>query len=193
MNEMNKLILASSSPRRMELLAEVETEFSQVSSDVEELHDESMALRDLCEHNAFLKADDIAKQNKDCIVLGADTLVYVDETPLGKPKSIEEARRNLRLLSGRSHFVCTGICLVYNGQFVRFSEVTEVHFLDLSDEMIQHYLSIVNVMDKAGGYAIQDHGELLIDCIKGDLSNVIGLPQEKVKRELQKFRQLLKK
>ena len=184
---MGNLILASSSPRRKELLEELGFHFEVISSDVEELHDISMPLRELCEHNAKLKAQDIATRNPDKLTLGADTLVYLDSTPLGKPKSREEAYATLKSLSGRTHCVCTGLCLVRNDKVEMFSEETKVHFHTLSDATIESYLSKVNVMDKAGSYAIQEQGEMIVKSIEGDYSNVVGLPQGLVKAKIETF------
>lgn len=184
---MSDLILASGSPRRKELLAELGFSFEVISSDVEELHDLSMPLRELCEHNAKLKAQDVATRNPGKVTLGADTLVYSNATPLGKPKSLEEAYATLKSLSGGVHYVCTGLCLVLNEKVEMFSEETEVHFHTLSDETIESYLSQVNVMDKAGSYAIQEQGEMIVKSIVGSYSNVVGLPQKLVKAKIQAF------
>jgi len=183
----NDLILASSSPRRKELLGELGYEFEVVCAEVEELHDASLKLRELCEHNARLKAQEVAVKHAGKLVLGADTLVYLDATPLGKPKSEKEAIQTLKSLSGRKHCVCTGLCLVKDGELKMFSEVTEVEFKDIDEQTIRDYMNKVDVMDKAGSYAIQQCGEMLVQSIEGDFSNVVGLPQELVKQEIESF------
>jgi len=184
---MNKIILASGSPRRRELLTELGIVFDVYTSDVEELHDASLPLRELCEYNAMLKAQDVAERYKGQLVLGADTLVYKDNSPLGKPKSEEEAKQTLLSLSGSFHTVCTGLCLTDGIRKKRFSEVTKVQFKSFDLSVINEYMSLVNVMDKAGSYAIQEHGEMLVESIIGDKSNVVGLPQSLVDREIRNF------
>jgi len=143
---------------------------------------------ELCEHNARLKAQDVAKDHPGRVVLGADTLVYIDETPLGKPKTQVEAVATLQKLSGRAHQVCTALCLVSDETVTMFHEVTDVVFQSLSDARIREYIGKVDVMDKAGSYAIQEHGDMIIESIQGDYSNVVGLPQALVIKELEKLR-----
>ncbi len=184
---MSKLILASGSPRRKELLAEMGYTFEIATSDVEELHDANMPLRELCEHNARLKAEDVASGYPDAVVLGADTLVYIDQLPLGKPASAQEALETLKMLNGKSHCVCTGMCVVSGGRSEMFSEVTQVHFKDVDEATLLDYMEKVHVMDKAGSYAIQDHGDLIIESIEGDYANVVGLPQTLVAEKLAQF------
>ena len=188
MRLMIDLILASGSPRRKVLLAELGYRFDVIPSAVDELHDENRALRELCEYNASLKAVDVASRFPDTIVLGADTLVYIDETPLGKPKSKAEAIRDLEMLSGKEHCVCTGLSLVKGEIVHRFSEVTKVVFKQLNSAVITEYMEKVNVMDKAGAYAVQEYGELIIERVEGSFSNVVGLPQDVVKREIEAFK-----
>lgn len=180
-----RLVLASGSPRRRELLGELGFEFEVMSSPAEEVHDEAMGLVELCELNAFLKAKAVADLLGDgVVVLGGDTLVCLDGVALGKPKSEEEAVGMLRRLSGREHEVCTGMCLVEGERKERFSVVTRVFFRELSDAVIADYMSKVNVMDKAGSYAVQECGEMIVERVEGDFTNVVGLPQEEVGRRL---------
>lgn len=176
-NKVNdRLILASGSPRRRDMLREVGLEFDVIPSPAEELHDESMALDQLCEENARLKALAVAQDYPEATVIGADTLVYVDQTPLGKPHSKEEAEATLMRLSGRTHQVCTGVCIARAGKVVSFHTITEVVFKKLSGETIKDYMSKVDVMDKAGSYAVQEHGEMIVEQVRGDYDNVVGLP-----------------
>lgn len=179
-----KLILASRSPRRSDLLASAGVSFDVMAEDTEELLDASLSPRELCEVNAALKANAVFCKYPESVVLGADTLVFLDGTPLGKPADLEEARETLRFLSGRTHRVCTGVCLRHPAGERLFSVITEVTFQALTESRIEDYISRVNVMDKAGSYACQEHGELIIERIDGDLNNVIGLPLEKVLEEL---------
>lgn len=144
-----------------------------------------MALERLCEHNARLKAEAVARHEPDAVVIGADTLVWIDGVALGKPSSPEEARAMLRRLSGRSHTVCTGVCLCLpGGGRDLFHTITTVEFHPLDDAAIEDYLSLVNTMDKAGGYAIQEHGERIVRGIEGSYSNVVGLPVDEVVERL---------
>lgn len=176
-NKVNdRLILASGSPRRRDMLREVGLEFDVIPSPAEELHDESMALDQLCEENARLKALAVAQDYPEATVIGADTLVYVDQTPLGKPHSKEEAEATLMRLSGRTHQVCTGVCIARAGKVVSFHTITEVVFKKLSGETIKDYMSKVDVMDKAGSYAVQEHREMIVEQVRGDYDNVVGLP-----------------
>ena len=176
-NKVNdRLILASGSPRRRDMLRKVGLEFDVIPSPAEELHDESMALDQLCEENARLKALAVAQDHPKATVIGADTLVYIDQTPLGKPHSKEEAEAMLMRLSGRTHQVCTGVCIARAGKVDSFHTITEVVFKKLSEEIIRDYMSKVDVMDKAGSYAVQEHGEMIIEQVRGDYDNVVGLP-----------------
>ena len=175
------IVLASSSPRRRELLERAGVVFEVVVSPVEEIHDESMKLHVLCETNAALKAAAVAMVRPEATVIGADTLVFIDDVPLGKPLNMEEARAMLRRLSGRVHQVCTGVCLIQPGGERRlFHEITEVTFQELNEGLIEDYLSRVNPLDKAGSYGIQECGELIISGISGSYENVMGLPVDKV-------------
>lgn len=172
-----QLILASSSPRRRELLEREGVVFEVVSSPAEESHDASLKPEVLCEHNAALKARAVAALHQDAVVIGADTLVFIDDEPLGKPKGMDEARAMLRKLSGRRHHVCTGVCVIHSdGKEECFHGDTLVKFRELSDEEIDAYFSLVNPLDKAGAYGIQEHGDRIVEGIEGDFDNVMGLP-----------------
>lgn len=135
-----------------------------------------MPLAQLCEENARLKALDVARHHPQATVIGADTLVYIDQTPLGKPGSEAEARAMLRTLSGRAHQVCTGVCIARGNDVECFHTITEVVFKQLDSELIDSYMEKVHVMDKAGSYAVQEHGEMIIQEVRGDYDNVVGLP-----------------
>ncbi len=180
------VILASQSPRRRQLLREVLPDFNVVESNATELSDPTMAPRRLCEVNAERKAWLVAQRYPDHLVLGADTLVFLDELPLGKPADLAEARSMLERLSGRVHQVITGVALVHrSGARVRlFSEATRVRFRTLGADAITEYLSLVHVLDKAGAYAVQEHGHLVVEAVEGSYSNVVGLPVEAVREAL---------
>ncbi len=176
-NKVNdRLILASGSPRRRDMLRKVGLEFDVIPSPAKELHDELMPLDQLCEENARLKALAVAQDYPEATVIGADTLVYIDQTPLGKPRSKEEAAAMLMRLSGRTHQVCTGVCIARAGEVDSFHAITEVVFKKLSEKIIRDYMAKVDVMDKAGSYAVQEHGEMIIEQVRGDYDNVVGLP-----------------
>jgi septum formation protein len=129
----------------------------------------------------------VAKDHPEAIVIGADTLVSIDNTPLGKPKDEMDARAMLWRLSGRTQQVCTGVCVVENGQSHRFHEISKVVFKELAEDVITEYMSKVHVMDKAGAYAVQEHGEMIIDEIRGDYDNIVGLPVKKLLRYLERI------
>ncbi len=181
--ENRRLVLASQSPRRAELLKAHGFEgFEICAPDVEEAHDEAMSPEALTLANARLKARVVAAQRREAVVVAADTLVYVDGVPLGKPGDLAEGRRMLERLSGRAHQVCTGVVMVWDGGDAEeaFAVVTEVVFKVLNAEVIEAYHAVCDPLDKAGGYGIQDGTELILEWITGSFSNVMGLPMEEV-------------
>ncbi len=172
-----ELILASGSPRRRDLLEAAGLEFDVIPSPAEEIYDISLGMTGLCEENARLKAVAVAAEHPDAIVIGADTLVFLDGEPLGKPRDLEDARVMLGMLSGRKNQVCTGVCVAGPRSRSRcFHGVTDVFFRKLTEADIEGYLAKTNPLDKAGAYGIQDHGEMIVDRIEGDFDNVMGLP-----------------
>lgn len=181
-------ILASASPRRVELLQQLVANFEVVPSDAPEVHDPQLTAWEMAQVNAYRKARVVAKKWPDAIVLAADTLVYLDrETKLfGKPTSRADAQCMLSELQGRMHAVITGVCLLHlraHRQSV-FAEWTDVKFHPLTPKQIKEYLTLINPLDKAGAYAIQEHGERIVAEISGSYSNVVGLPLERVREEL---------
>ena len=171
------MILASQSPRRRELLTREGVEFRVIVRDTDEVHDASLPPQELCAINAAAKAAVVAQEFPEEIVIGADTLVFIDGEPLGKPSDEAAAMAMLRRLQGRTHSVCTAVAVFMPGGGRRdFAEISRVTFRPLDDAAIRHYMSLVHVYDKAGAYAIQEHGELIIESFEGDLDNVIGLP-----------------
>lgn len=181
-----EILLASTSPRRRELLSKLVEEFQIIPSPAEEIHCHETPLHELCMMNAQSKASAIADrpEHQQHVVIGADTLVYIDRTPLGKPSDKAEAIATLKKLSGRTHQVCTGVCIIYQGQVKTFHEITEVSFKKLNDEIIEAYIEKVNVMDKAGSYAVQECGEMIVEKVVGSYSNVVGLPLKSVREKL---------
>jgi septum formation protein len=183
------LILASASPRRAELLRQLQPEFQIVSSDAEEIIDEQLSPQELCQLNAHRKARAVAKKIPDAIVLGADTLVFLEGEIMGKPRDRADARRMLARLQGRTHQVVTGVSLInLRGHRERlFATSTDVTFRSLTAGQIGDYLSKINPLDKAGAYAIQEHGDLIVSEISGSFSNVVGLPVERLVDELKSW------
>lgn len=182
MNENETIVLASASPRRQELLRQIGCTFRVVVSDAEELSGDSISPDRLAAENARRKAKDVAaKEGGNVSVLGADTVVAVDGMIMGKPKDAADAARMLRLLSGRQHFVYTGIALVYKGEVYGDVVRTEVWVDELSEKEIDAYIATGEPMDKAGAYAVQGIAAKFIPRIDGSFSNVVGLPLHAVK------------
>jgi septum formation protein len=179
---MNPVILASGSPRRRQLLGGLGVLFEVMNVDVIELDaltGAHLAPFELARENGRLKARAAREARPECWVLGADTVVALGERLFGKPASLEEAREFLGVLSGQSHEVITGCVLISpEGEEDIFHEVSTVAFHDLSPQVIDRYLAEVNVLDKAGAYALQEQGERIVRSVKGSRTNVIGLPME---------------
>ena len=181
-----KLILASLSPRRADILKKAKVEFKiKISPNLKEEGSSS----DPIEHVLALskrKATSVSNQVGEAIILGADTVVVLDKEILGKPQNRKEAFLILKKLSGRTHRVYTGITLVnkYNGKMISGYELTEVKFNHLEDNKIVAYINTGEPMDKAGAYGIQGMGGFLVESIRGGLDNVIGLPTQKLKEML---------
>ncbi len=180
------LVLASSSPRRVELMQEAGFDFEVLVPGVEEAHDESLSCEDLTVENAHRKARAVAHLRPEALVIGADTLVYLDGVPITKPGDLKEAAGMLRRLSGRTHQVCTGVALVWDGGAEErlFHVISDVTFKPLTDDVIREYHSRIEPLDKAGGYAVQDESAMIIDHVDGSWSNVKGLPMERLREEL---------
>ena len=181
-----RLILASASPRRAELLKQLGREFQIVPSDAKEVIDEQLSPLEVCQLNAHRKARAVAKKHPDALVLGADTLVFLDKEIMGKPVDLSEARRMLARLQGRTHQVVTGVSLIHLRVHREriYAIGTDVTFHPLTAEQINVYLSKTNPLDKAGAYAIQEHGDTIVSEISGSFSNVVGLPVEQLRVEL---------
>ncbi len=182
------LILASASPRRKELLEQLGVDFKIEVADCDEIMDDEIAPDVLVQRNASEKAKAVAKLNPQNTVLGADTVVTIDGKILGKPKDREDAFNMLKKLQGRSHYVYTGIALVYHNEekcIVKTEAVgTEVFFGPMTDKEIENYVATGEPMDKAGAYGIQGKAGAFIEGIRGSYSNVVGLPIYNVKKML---------
>lgn len=176
-----RFVLASGSPRRRQLLEEAGYVFEVVSPQVEEVSSGWLTIRELTVCNATRKAWSAAQTLPDAVVLGADTLVTIDDDVLGKPVDLEDAARILRRLSGRSHEVWTAVCLCHlaRAKSRSFCAVSRVKFRHLTDREIKNYFTKVDPLDKAGGYAAQGYGQEIIQRIEGSYSNVVGLPMER--------------
>jgi septum formation protein len=183
------LILASASPRRAELLRQLGVEFEVVASEAAELHHDHLTALEVSQINAYRKARAVAKKLPDRLVLGADTLVVLETRLFGKPSTLEQAYQMLEELQGRTHHVVTAICLMHlrdHRQRIS-SERTAVTFRALDASKIRRYLSRVNPLDKAGAYAIQEDGDLIVEKISGSYTNVVGLPVERLTEELKEW------
>jgi len=182
----SRLILASASPRRYELLGRLGLSFDVIPAQVTEYEDPDADPREMVTHNASIKADWVSERYPDALVLGADTTVYIDGTVLNKPADIAEAKRMIRKLSGKSHTVYTGIAIRRKSDGLALNEgvASEVIFKSLSDTEIDHYLLKVNTLDKAGAYSIQDHTDMIIAGYKGSFTNIMGLPVDETKQIL---------
>ena len=182
-----KLILASSSPRRAEILANAGMPFNVLSSAVDESPYPGESPVALVQRLANAKADLVtARAVGPAIILAADTVVVLDDKILGKPNSLEDARHMLQQLSGRTHSVLTGVALVRlpDGERRQFVESTLVHFRPITDEELSSYLATEEPYDKAGAYAIQGRAGRYIPRIEGCYFNVVGLPLSRVLTEL---------
>ena len=184
------VVLASASPRRSELLSHLPVDFTVFPSDALEVHNEQLTVREVCMVNAYRKARTVAKQFPDHLVLGADTLVALNNRLYGKPADITEAERMLSELQGKTHEVVTGVCLMHlrSHSVKTFSETTWVTFKELDPEDIHNYVMKVATLDKAGAYAIQEFGDLLVAGLDGSYDNVVGLPTESLRRAFAEWR-----
>jgi septum formation protein len=173
-------ILASASARRRELLAELLNDYEMTVAEVDELASHPDGSTALVTENARLKARAVAEQFPGAWVLGADTIVVLGDEIFGKPADLDEAKAMLRRLSGKTHAVSTGLCLIRGDTGYEESRVdtSRVTFRELNDAVIEEYFAEVNPLDKAGAYAIQIRGELIVERFDGSRSNVIGLPLE---------------
>jgi septum formation protein len=181
-----RLILASASPRRRELLAQLGIPFDVVVADVTEHEDPDTDPRLMVAHNAALKADWVATRHPDALVLGADTTVFLDGKAINKPRDLDESRAMLRGLSGREHTVFTGVALrrLATGLAVNEGASSQVAFKPFGSDVIEAYLRLVNTLDKAGAYSIQDSTDLIVAGYTGSFSNIMGLPMELTKQIL---------
>jgi septum formation protein len=185
MDSKKSIILASQSPRRRELMKLITPDFIATSSDVDETLPNGISPRDAVLHLSKIKAEPF--RGKADIVIGADTVVAIDDRILGKPADDDDARQMLKSLSGREHSVYTGVSLLAKDREKSFFVQTTVKFFTLDDNDIEWYIATREHTDKAGSYGIQGYGALLVEKINGDYFNVVGLPISVLRHEIEQF------
>ena len=184
---MNKeIILASASPRRQELMQDLPFSFRVETANCEKVFDEILGVGKAIEQIALTKAQAVARLHPDALIIGADTMVCLDDQMLGKPKDAQDAKRMLMLLSGKTHKVITGVAIVDEGEAETYHVETLVHFYTLEEALIDWYIESKEPFDKAGAYGIQGKGKLFVKEIHGDYFNVMGLPTASLYRHLLK-------
>ncbi|WP_286316294.1 Maf family protein [Romboutsia ilealis] len=183
-----KIILASASPRRKEILENTSVKFDVMASSIKELTIDGESPCQMVMRLAFEKGMDIASRQKSDLIISADTIVVIDNTVLGKPKNEIEARKMITTLSGRTHQVITGISLINlerNKKIIDYV-ISNVKFKNLSEEDVNDYIRTKESLDKAGAYGIQGYGALLVNEIQGDYFNIVGLPISRLSDLLKK-------
>lgn len=171
-----KIILASASPRRKELLSQLVSEFAIIPSNIKEKYPSDLDVFKVALHISNLKALDVYKNNTDSLVIGCDTIVILNNEILGKPKNKEDARRMLNLLSDKMHYVVSGLTVYYSNKKYEINSINKVYFKKLSKEEIDLYLKNSEYKDKAGSYAIQGLASKFIDKFEGEYESIVGLP-----------------
>ena len=185
---MEKIILASNSPRRGEILSNF-IDFIVIPKEIDEIKDDCFSPWTTVMALAYEKGIEVAKDNVDEVVLSADTLVELDGKLLGKPKNREDAKIMIKSLSGKIHNVYTGYAIFKLSKKIKYVsyEKSSVKFYDLSSDEIEKYLDTLEYKDKAGAYGIQDKGSLLVEKIEGDYFNIVGFPIGKINRDLMRL------
>ncbi|MDY5612518.1 Maf family protein [Dysosmobacter sp.] len=186
---MEKIVLASGSPRRQELLERIGiTDFDIRVPEAEESYPAGLTPQQIVEYISREKADAAAKLCAlDEIVITADTMVFLDDQRLGKPADEADALRMLTSLQGRHHTVCTGVTVRQGNRSLTESETTEVYFRPAGEAELRAYIATGEPMDKAGSYGVQGKGALLVEKLNGDFFNVMGLPVLRLSRMLSQF------
>jgi len=186
---MKKIILASASPRRKELLELIGIPFSVVPSTAEEVIKEGLTPAEIVESLSLMKAQSVSDNLQDGLVIGSDTIVVLDGEILGKPLNEDDAFKTLQKLQGRAHYVFSGVAVIEaeTGRKKVSHQVTKVYMCELTDEEIADYIATKEPMDKAGSYGIQGLGAINIEKIEGDFFNVVGLPLALLKTLLNYF------
>lgn len=186
-----KIILASTSPRRKEILETAGFTFDICDPEINETADSNLNAYNTAMQLAKIKSEAMLKKYPQDLIISADTVVCIDDILLGKPKNKAEAFEMLSILSGRTHSVYTGVCIAKGQKSTVFYEETVVKFYKLSEEEINSYIDSGEPFDKAGAYGIQGKGSLLVERINGDYFNVVGLPVARLNREIQKLSTIL--
>lgn len=181
------VILASASPRRRELMPKIIDKYEIKVADVEEILPKNISALKAPEYLARLKAMAVSKDNRGRIVIGCDTVVIINDKILGKPENEEDAKRMLRLLSGKTHLVVSGVCITNYYKTDTFACISEVTFKNLTDSQIEEYLQSGESMDKAGAYGIQGKAGQFVESVNGSVYNVIGFPILQIKEHLPLF------
>ncbi len=184
---MKRIVLASASPRRRELIRLITDDVLCVPSGEDESLPDGISASEVPIYLAKLKAESVANSYPDSIVIGSDTVVILGEEILSKPKDKQDAFLKLSALSGRTHKVITACCVIDGEKIHTFAEETHVEFYELTPEDINDYIATGEPMDKAGAYGIQGRGALFVKGITGDYFNVVGLPVARLKRELKEY------
>ena len=187
---MGKIILGSSSPRRADILKKLKLDFVIIPSSYVEPHDQTDFSYDYVENLAYNKALYVAKETSEkALVIGADTIVVIDNNILGKPKDKDEAYKMLKMLSGKTHFVVTAVAVIDSETLKSKIEstTTYVTFENLTDEQINFYIENFKPFDKAGSYGIQELPDGYIKTVNGELDNVIGLPSKTLLKLMSEF------
>lgn len=180
-----KVILASASPRRQELIKRLFDEFIIIPADIDETLPDEVGAEFAPVYLAAQKAKAIANEHPDALIIAADTVVIAEGKILGKPKDRDDAKNMLHFLSGKTHKVITGCCICKGNSFASFHEESYVTFYELSDKEIAEYVKKGLADGKAGAYGIQDNGALFVERIEGDYYNIVGLPISRLNREIQ--------
>lgn len=181
---MPDFILASASPRRRELLAKLQIPFTIVTSNESEEFQPTQSPEEVVVELALRKAKSVSDRHPASVIIGADTIVLLDQNILGKPVDRDDARIMLEKLSGKTHAVLTGVAIVYGEKIHTFYEKTYVTFWKITPDEIEHYLNSGEPFDKAGAYGIQGQGAFFVRSIQGDYYSIVGLPISRLKREL---------
>ena len=183
-----KIVLASASPRRQELIKLITEDVLVNPCDCDETIKSGLKGKEIAEYLSQIKGRAVKAQFTDEVIVSADTIVCLGDVVLGKPTSKESAYKMLRTLSGNTHSVFTGVTIIKGERETTFSQETRVTFYELTDEEIYEYIASGEAYDKAGSYGIQGKGGVLVKGIEGDYFNVVGLPVARLKRELEKFK-----
>lgn len=190
---MARLILVSSSPRRRDILKQLVTSFEIISSNVDESVDKNLPPEEIVMNLAKRKASSVANNQQDAFIIGADTIVVFKNQILGKPADYDEAKQMLTTLSGNTHSVYTGTCIINGNDKRVFYEKADVTFWELTEEEIDRYIRTGEPLDKAGSYGIQGYGATLVKSIHGDFYAVVGLPIAKLYHTLKEMKFPFKK